>query len=239
MRGVPQQAGLPPVSASVRTTNNVIPDRLYMLAPERTRSECHKMAMAAVALCVKDAPRLSGRATAGIKPYYGLAFFGVKWDRPYLWYQESGTAPHTMRNLAGKTIPMWIDDWTGDLARKNPKAKTRITANGRRQILIFRKVGKIGAKKRVADRDSEGRIVRWRSVNQSFPGAPGRVSNRQWSPPDGTTGRISLLISRPHVGVKWRHPGLVPREFMKNSIATVGAENGLTVRDVYAVYGRR
>lgn len=239
VKSTPQQAGQVPVATTVRTSNSVIPDRLYMLAPEKDKSECRRMAMAAAAEALRLSPKLSGRAAAGIRPYFGQGFFGVKWDRPYLWYQESGTRAFTMRNLAGKVIPMWVDDWTGEQARKNPKAKTRITANGRRQILIFRKVGKIGARKKVAVRDSQGRLVRWRSAPQSYPGAPGRISNREWTPPDQTTGRITRLISRPHVGVRWRHPGLVPREFLQNALAKVGEENGLPSREVFAVYRRR
>lgn len=140
--------------------------------------------------------------------------------------------------LTHNTIPMWVDDWTGELHRANPKAKTRITANGRRQILIFRKAGKIGARKRVAVRDAKGRLVRWRDVPQSYPGAPGRISHREWMPPDKTTGRISRLISRPHVGVRWRNPGLVPREFMQHAIQTVAREYGIMNIQVYATYQR-
>lgn len=135
------------------------------------------------------------------------------------------------------TIPMWVDDWTGEMHRADPKAKTRITANGRRQILIFRKVGKIGARKRVAVRDGQGRLQRWRSVPQSYPGAPGRIVQRQWGPV-GSTGRIALLLSMPHVGVRWRHPGLMPREFMQHAIQQVAMANGIEDTRIYATYKR-
>jgi hypothetical protein len=235
---VPQPKGIPAVPGMVKITGQIIPDRLYVLAPGLDKHKTRPMAYKAAEVARTLSPRLSGRAAEGIKAYWGDGFFGVRWDRPYLWYQEGGIGPFTMRNLAGKTIPMWVDDWTGQLHRANPKAETRITANGRRQIKIFRKAGKIGARKRAAVRDPQGRLVRWRSVPQSYPGAPGRITHREWKPPSGTTGRIVRLISRPHVGVRWRHPGLVPREFMQHAIQQVALANGLSDTDVFATYGR-
>ncbi len=235
----PQPANSLPVSQIPRVTGNIIPERLYMFAPGMKANETRLMADHAASICRTLSPRLSGRAAEGIKPYSGEGFFGVRWSSSYLWYQEGGTGAHTMRKLAGKVIPMWVDDWTGEMKRRNPKAKTRITANGRRQILIFRKAAKMGARKRLAVRDPQGRLLRWRSVPQSYPGAPGRIAIRQWKPPNSTTGKIALSIDRPNVGVRWRHPGIVPREFMQHAILHVGLLHEIEDREIYAVYGRR
>lgn len=234
-----QPGNLPALPAVVRTTGDVAPDRLYCYAPGSNTSQCRRMAMHAAEVARTLSPRLSGRGAAGIKPYFGEGYFGVRWDRPYMWGQEAGIGPFTMRNLAGKVIPMWVDDWTGEQARANPKAKTRITANGRRQILIFRKAGKIGARKRAAVRDGRGRLLRWRDVPQSYPGAPGRIQHREWKREGGTTGRITRVMTATQVGVRWRHPGLQPREFMQHAIQMTALQNGIANPTVYATYRRR
>lgn len=233
------KGGQPPVAQPVWNRGDVAPDRLYCFAPGLQRTDTRKLAMHAAEVARALCPRLSGRAAAGIKPYWGDGFFGVKWDVPYLWHQEAGISSFTMNNLAGKTIPMWIDDWTGELARADPKAKTRITANGRRQILIFRKAAKFGERKRVPVRGADGRILRWRDVPKSYPGAPGRIVHREWRPVGGTTGRIARVVNRTQVGVRWRHPGLMPREFLQYAIQTTALSAGIKNTTVYAAYRRR
>lgn len=142
--------------------------------------------------------------------------------------------------LTHNTIPMWIDDPTGAEHRANPKAKTRITESGRRQVLIFRKAAKPGERKRVAVRDRSGRLRYWRDVPKSYPGAPGRISHRGFDEVrSSTTGRIAKLVSRPHVGVRWRHPGLVGREFMQYAIQETARLASIPDPTVYAVYRRR
>lgn len=235
--------GMPAVSQPLRRNGQAIPDRLYIVAPGMKRTETKRLAEITAQISRKISPKLSGRAAEGIMPYYGDGFFGVKWDRPYLWHQEAGTRPFTMRNLAGKVIHMWIDDPTGEEARKNPKAKTRMTATGRRQVLIFRKAARFGQRKRVAVRDSQGRLVRWRDVPASYPGAPGRIASRGTEdlPTGGQrmTGRIVSMGVRPHVGVRWRHPGIVPREFMQYSMQSVASAARIPDLSVYAVYKKR
>lgn len=239
-RSVPQPANTPAIPGPVRTSGTVLPDRLYVLAPGLNRKQTRVLARQAAAFARGISPKLSGRGAQGIKPYFGEGFFGLRWDRTYMWYQEAGINPFTMTKLAGKTIPMWIDDPTGAEHRANPKAETRITETGRRQVLIFRKVGKIGARKRVAVRDGSGRLKYWRNVPQSYPGAPGRITHRQFHETRSvTTGRIAKLVSRPHVGVRWRHPGLVGREFMQYAIQETAALARIPDRTVYATYRRR
>lgn len=238
-----QTGGTPPVANPVRDRDEVTPDRIYMLSPGFSPYMCRKMATRAAEVARSLTPRLSGRGAAGISAYAGDGFFGVKWDMPHVWYQNRGIKPFTMRSLAGKTIPMWVNDWTGEMARANPKAETRFTADGRRQILIFRRVGKIGARKNVPVRDSEGRITRWREVPQSFPGAPGRITHREWKPnrPAGGVGggRITRRVQPSHVGVRWRHPGLLPREFLEYSVRQVAEENQIEDTGIHATYRRR
>lgn len=237
-RGTPQPAGAPAVSGAIRNTGAIIPDRLYVLSPEYNDKQCEMLAKQAAALARVMAPKLSGRGAAGIKPYWGPGYFGVRWDRSHMWYQEKGTSPFTMKSLAGKTIPMWIDDPTGTEARANPKAETRITENGRKQVLIFRKAAKIGARKKVAQRDGKGRIRGWRSVPQSYPGAPGRIARTTYNEAYGHTGRIAKLVPRAHVGVRWRNPGIVGREFLAYSLQEVARMAQVSNFTVHSAYGR-
>lgn len=209
------------------------PKALFVKAPGMPAAETAQLSIISARIARRICPKISGRAAEGIKPFSGHGYYGVKWDVPYIWYQNQGTSPFTMLSLAGKTIPMWIDDPTGSVKRENPKADTRITVNGRRQVKIFRKAAKIGARKKVANRDSQGRLMGWRDVPQSYPGAPGRINRRS-----DDTGQISKLLPRPHVGVRWRHPGIVPREFLQHSLQTVGAHAGISDLTVFASYGR-
>jgi hypothetical protein len=234
-----QPSNMPAVPSPTRTTGAVIPDRLYIKAPEYNDRQCEYLAKQAAAFTRAIAPKLSGRGAAGIKPYWGRGFFGIRWDHSYMWYQEKGTNPFTMRSLAGKTIPMWIDDPTGSERRANPKAKTRIVANGRTQVLIFRKAAKIGSRKRVAVRDGKGRLLRHKTVPRSYPGAPGRIARTTYHEQYGThTGKIAKLLPRPHVGVRWRNPGIVGREFMHYSLLEVAQMARVADTTIHSTYGR-
>lgn len=238
-RRTPQPANTPAVAGPQARTGAILPDRLYVVAPGFSRAKSEMLAKQAAAFARAVAPKLSGRGAQGIKPYFGDGYFGVRWDRTYMWYQEVGINPFTMLKLAGKTIPMWVDDPLGYEAKANPKAKTRTTTSGRRQVLIFRKVGKIGARKRVAVRDGDGRLKYWRQVPQSYPGAPGRITHREFRDKRNmNTGRIARMVSRPHVGVRWRHPGLVGREGMQYSIQEVARMAGVSNPTVHATYRR-
>lgn len=234
-----QPENMPAVATPVRNTGRIVPDRLYIRAPEYNDKQCELLAKQAAAFTRAVAPKLSGRGAQGIKPYWGRGFFGIRWDRTYMWYQERGTNPFTMRSLAGKTIPMWVDDPTGSERRANPKAKTRVVANGRRQVLIFRKVAKHGARKRVAVRDAKGRLLRHKTVPQSYPGAPGRIARTTYDERYGThTGKIAKMRPRAHIGVRWRNPGIVGREFMLYSLQEVAEMAKVEDTTVYSTYGR-
>jgi len=213
-----------------------VPDRMFMKAPGLTTNDCKQLAYAVVLTARPMIPKLSGRAAQGLKPVWGAGWFGVKWDQPYLWYQEAGIRPFTMTKLAGKVIPMWIDDPTGEEHRKNPKAKQRTTVSGRRQVLIFRRAAKPGERKRTPIRNAQGGITGYKSVPKSYPGAPGRIAYRRYSPttPSGSTGKIAQR----NVGVRWRHPGLTGRGMVQHALQSVAADAGMREKTVYATYGR-
>lgn len=190
------------------------PDTMYVLVPGVDEQHAQVLAVEAVRLARLDLPRVTGRSARGLMPFFGAGFFGVSWIHPYLWWQESGTRPFTMTKLAGKVIPMWVDDADGSARRADPKAKTRITEDGRRQVLIFRRAARLGQRKTVMRRLA-GRDVPT-SVPASYPGAPGRIAAREG-------GRISSG----NVGVRWRHPGLRPRGSIETAVLKVAAAAGL------------
>ena len=163
----------------------------------------------------KECPKLSGFGAKNILPLSGEGFFGLSFIN-YIWIQNSGARPQTMRWLAGRVIPMWIDDPTGAEQRKNPKAKVRRTESGRTQILIFRKAAKIGATKLV--KKKVGGIIIDKRTAMSYPGAPGRISVREAAAPYTTPGRIGGRIASGNVGVRWYFPGLSPRGFLNHAI---------------------
>lgn len=202
-----------------------IPDRLYVVAPGLDAEHAQRLADAAVRYAQAISPKLSGRMARNLLPVSGTGFFGIRWLDNYTWFQESGIGAFTMRNLAGKTIPMWVDDPTGTEAQKNPKAKTRITESGKRQVLIFRRVGKIGARKFVR------RSGVMTSVPQSYPGAPGRIAQREYlAYPGRSTGRIARVAWRPNIGVRWRYPGLQGRFFLHRALEATAKANGIVPR---------
>lgn len=165
-----------------------IPDGIIMNVPTTNLQLLKTLAGNAAESARAGAPKSSGKAAEGIEAIFGPGWFGIRWSHPYLWYQDQGTGPHTMRALRGKTIPMWVDDDGGSQTAKIPAKdrlkRARVTKDGRRQILIFRKATK--------------------------PGAPGRIGKRTRGP-DGR-------IAKGNVGVKWRHPGLPHKGFLSAAV---------------------
>lgn len=159
-------------------------------------------------------PRVTGAGAGSLRPYWGEGFFGVRWSAPYLWYPEAGTRPRTMRSLAGKTVPMWVGDEDGALRRADPKIRTRTTEDGRRQVLIFRRAAQVGQRKTVRRRVAGRQVTT--SVPASYPGAPGRIGQRQ-------AGRVATG----NVGVRWRYPGTAAAWHVKSAIVEVAAAAGL------------
>lgn len=211
---------------------NTMPDRLIMHIPDLDPYDAEFLATQARMVARRLAPKMSGRSSRNLEGVWGFGFFGLRWADPYLWFQEAGIRPFTMRNLAGKTIPMWVDDPDGKEQEKNPKAETRVTEDGRTQVLIFRKAAPIGSRKEVV---REGQVV---DVPRSYPGAPGRISVRELPKPWTKPGKVGGRIARHNVGVRWRHPGLSRRSFIRSSLVYVCDYHGFPQGQIRDQFGR-
>jgi hypothetical protein len=210
----------------------LIPDRLMMAVEGLSDDDARFLATEATRLGQMVAPKLTGRSSRNFTPIWGEGFFGIKFMDNHVWFQEAGINPFTMRSLAGKTIPLWVNDPTGETARKNPKAKKRITADGRHQVLIFRRAAAIGSRR------TEMRQGRFVDVPASYPGAPGRISRRE---PPGVIRRGSRVggrIARHNVGVRWRHPGLPRRGFLRRALIDTAEYHGYPVGPIRDAWGR-
>ena len=209
------------------------PDRLLM-AVDADEFRCRQIATAAAKRCREVAPKLTGIGARRITPIFGPGLVGLRWADPHIWFQNTGTRPFTMRSLAGKTIPMWIDDPTGREREKNPNAKVRVTESGKTQVLIFRRAAQIGQRKRVR------RQGVWMDVPASYPGAPGRIVVREAGAPDTTPGRVAGAIARRNVGVRWRHPGIEGRHFLEYGLAQAADEFAVSHGPIVAAdaYGK-
>lgn len=199
----------------------VRPDRMLVVLEEIDDPQVMEtLAQESVDLAKQIMPKITGSLAASLSPVFGNNFFGIYFPDRRAWFLEQGTNPFTMRSLAGKTIPMWIDDPNGELAHEQgPKAKTRVTGDGRRQTLIFRHAAPIGSRKMVFKRG------KWISVPRSYPGAPGRIANRSGN------GRIAAG----NVGVRWRHPGIESRHYLNRSIEQVAYRYGIFPDRVYLI----
>lgn len=200
------------------------PDRLFMDVPNLDPGLARTAAEYATYLARENCPKLSGQGAHNIMPIWGRGFFGLHF-LDYIWIQNVGAKAQTMRWLAGKTVPMWIDDPTGSERRKYPKAKFRTTASGRVQVLLFRRAANFGERRLV--RKKEGNIVTERWVPKSYPGAPGRISVREAPAPFTTPGRIGGRIARGNVGVRWYFPGLSPRGFLNHALQEAATYYGI------------
>lgn len=209
-----------------------LPVRLIMEVPGLSAHNARILAIQATDMAKRMAPKLSGAGAASLMPFWRPSEFGVMWppESAYLWLQEEGVGPFTMRALAGKVIPMWIDDPTGKERQDNPKARVRTTASGRTQVLIFRRAAKIGQTRRKSyTTPSGGRYSR--RVPASYPGAPGRIASRHVSQARGgygNAGRIATHPNRPHIGVRWRFPGLHGRQFLHHAILDAARAHGIS-----------
>jgi hypothetical protein len=210
-----------------------IPDRLVMEVPGLLAEDAANIAMMALAYAYKNSPKATGRSARRLIAVYGLGFFGIHWLDDYVWYQEAGIRPFTMKSLQGKTIPIWADDPHGELRRANPKAEVRDAGGGRIQVLIFRRVARIGQRKKV--RRMKRGLLHEVDVPASYPGAPGRIALREAPRPDTTPGRVGGRIHKGNVGVRWRHPGLNPRGFIDHALRLAARDGGVPVGPIVAV----
>jgi hypothetical protein len=209
------------------------PDRLIMKVPGLSGKRARMMANEAVREARRVMPKLSGTAASRLFPLYGTGFFGVGFQDSYVWFQEQGIRPFTMFALAGKTIPMWIDDPTGEERQKNPRARTRLTLSGKTQILIFRRAAMPGTRRTVRRKVADGTYQEY-TVPASYPGAPGRVGRREAGRPGTTPGRSGGAVARGNIGVRWRHPGLAPRLFLNHAMSLAAQRAGIIPLRIYA-----
>jgi hypothetical protein len=197
------------------------PDRMIMLMEDTyDLAFMEAMANAAVQAAKDRMPKITGHLASTLTPVFGPNFWGIYFPDKKTWFLERGTRPFTMNSLQGKTIPMWVDDPDGEISRKNKKAKTRITVDGRRQTLIFRKAAHKGERKTIR---RNGKII---TVPRSYPGAPGRIGN-----PRGMGGRIASG----NQGVRWRHPGIQARQYLNEAIEDTADMWGIDGGEVYLI----
>jgi hypothetical protein len=197
------------------------PDRIIMLMDDTYEIAYMEMLANAAVQAAKDRmPKITGHLSMTLTPVFGRNFWGIYFPDKKAWFLEKGTRPFTMNSLQGKVIPMWVDDPSGEIAKKNKKAKTRLTVDGRRQTLIFRKAARKGDRKNVV---RDGKIV---SVPRSYPGAPGRIGN-----PRGSGGRIAAG----NTGVRWRHPGISGRQYLNEAMEDTSEMWGVEPGEVYLI----
>lgn len=214
------------------------PDRLIMVVPGLNGARARNIANQAVRTARQIMPKLTGTAANRLFPLYGKDFFGIGFADSYVWFQENGIRPFTMYALAGKTIPMWVDDPAGELLQKNPRAQTRITMSGKPQVLIFRRVAQQGQRRTIRTVSKVSGEVTERSVPMSYPGAPGHIGSplgrREAGQPWTTPGRTPGAIAKGNIGVRWRHPGLAPRKFLNHAITLAAQQAGILPVRIYA-----
>jgi hypothetical protein len=204
---------------------SVNPDRVIMVVGKLPGPRARRMAIDAVREARRLMPKLTGYSANRLFPLYGYGYFGIGFADSYVWYQEQGIRPFTMYALAGKTIPLWVDDPTGTERQKNPKARTRITLSGKTQVLIFRRAARIGQTKTI--RTKVAGHWEMRTVPMSYPGAPGRIARREAGQPWTTPGRTGGRIASGNIGVRWRHPGLAPRKFLNRAMVLASQRGGI------------
>lgn len=211
-----------------------LPDRVYMNVPA-DENECKAIALKAVEYARRYAPKVSGASARRFEPIHGEGWFGIMWVDSHVWYQEKGIRPFTMRRLAGKTIPMWLNDPTGELERKEranrKQVEVRTTEDGRKQVRVFRKAAKQGQRKQAWRR--RGGSLQRVDVPASYPGAPGRIAQRE-APQRLVPGASGGRIARGNVGVRWRHPGMAPKGFLYDGMVMAAWEAGFEIEDVIA-----
>lgn len=220
-------------SAEVRLSER--PDRVIMVVDGLSGKQARHIANQAVREARRKMPKATGDSAKRLQPLYGNNFFGIYFPDSYTFFQDHGIRPFTMTNLAGKTIAMWVSDPTGVMRASNPKLKVKVDAAGKTKVLIFRKAAVIGATKtKYVTNKATGQREAVRTP-ASYPGAPGRIGNRETGSPYTSKGKVAGAIARGNTGVRWRHPGIAPRLFLNNALTLAAQWNGiLPIRVYYA-----
>lgn len=210
------------------------PDRLIVVSAGLSAARAQTIAREAVRLARLASPKITGGGARRLQPVYGKGVAGIRWADAYMFYIDHGTQPFTMKSLAGKIIPMWVEDPGGFERQRNPKAKVRTTLDGRVQVLIFRRAASLG--QRIArtklDKATGLRIV-IEDRPASYPGAPGRINRREAASPWTTPGKSGGAIATGNGGVRWRHPGIVGRQFMNHGLTIATQRGGLVASRAY------
>jgi hypothetical protein len=208
------------------------PDRMILVVGGLRGPRARALANVALREARRVMPRLTGRASSRLFPLYGSGYFGIGWLDNYTWFQEQGIRAFTMYALAGKTIPMWVDDPAGTEREKNSKAQVRTTMSGKVQVLIFRRAAMPGARRTVRRKGADGSVEAY-TVPASYPGAPGRIARREAARPLTTKGKKGGAVAKGNIGVRWRHPGLSPRMFLNHSISLAAGQSGIAPTRLY------
>ncbi len=207
------------------------PDRMIMVVPRLSPNRARRCANDAVREARRLMPKLSGQAASRMFPLYARGYFGIGWLDSYVWFQEHGIRAFTMTRLAGKTIPMWIDDPYGTEQARNPRAQTRVTLSGKTQVLIFRRAANPGDTRTTRTKVAGQWVTR--TVPASYPGAPGRIGKREAGKPWTTPDRRGGAIAPGNTGVRWRHPGLAPRFFLNHAMTMAAQQSGILPVRIY------
>lgn len=188
---------------------------VVLLCPDTPHEVARIVSQDAQVAARQMAPKVSGDGARGIEARWGDGWIALRVKHTRMLYSEHGTRGRVMTQLAGKVIPMWVDDSDGSIrATIKPYdigRRTRTTEDGRQQALIFRRAAPIGSRKFVR---RGGRIV---SVPRHYPGAPGRIDHR--------TGRFG--------GVWWRHPGVRARQYLADALLISAERTRLPIDDIY------
>lgn len=213
----------------MNSVSGSVPNQMVHMVADLDARIARQAAVLAVQYAYEMAPKVTGASASRMSPVWGYGMFGIAWADDHIYFQEVGTRPRTMRELAGKVIPMWVDDPFGYEAVKNPRARRRVTMDGRNQVLIFRRAARQGETKTVRTRTPSGRIET-RVTAASYPGAPGRISRRVSGGIFGPSeGKIAGTIAKGNVGVRWRHPGLPGQGFITEGLRRAAFDLGIQV----------
>lgn len=218
------------MSVGSRQYGNPLPNRMFMEVAGLDSSMASMLGDTAATVAYQLCPKVSGEGAKGITAISGEGFFGIQWVDPHVWFQDAGIRPFTMESVAGKVIPMWVDDPFGTERQRNPRAEVRQTADGRQQVLIFRRAANKGERKVVRRR--VGGIEQRIEVPRSYPGAPGRISRREAAAPFTSNGKLAGQIAKGNTGVRWRHPGLFGRNFLRESIVRAANLHGVPLGQI-------
>src|SRR5258708_17178289 len=202
------------------------PDRLLMIVPRLSGRRARSIANEAVRLTRVFMPKLTGQAYNRIFPIYGKGYIGVGWLDSYVWLQENGIRPFTMVALSGKTIPMWVNDPTGTEQQRNPRAKTRVTMSGIPQVLIFRRVARMGQTKVVRTKNKISGEVTERTVPMCYDDQTDVLTRDGYKPWEQVMVTDELATLNPESGeIEYQRPMKIFSRFYEGEMYRVKSKH--------------